>query len=135
MARKKILLDTEQVELVARLTGLGLNMQQVADALGISKDTLERRVTEDENLRLGLAQGRAKAATAVAETAFKLATSGEHPAMTMFWLKTRLGWRENEHPIEAPKPKTMKVYTTTVRNDGVLVRDLIEQIVNESDSI
>ena len=76
-------------------------MQQVADALGISKDTLERRVKEDEPLRAALVLGRANTATAVAETAFKLATSGNQPAMTMFWLKTRLGWREKDTHAEA----------------------------------
>jgi hypothetical protein len=116
------------------LTGLGLNTQQVADALGISKDTLERRVKEDENLRTALVQGRAKAATAVAETAFKLATSGDHPAMTMFWLKTRLGWREKDPAHEPPKQQTVKVYKTVVRDDGTLLRDMVQELLDKSEN-
>jgi hypothetical protein len=134
MARTKIKLNDEQNSLVARLTGLGLNMQQVADALGISKDTLERRVKEDESLRAALALGRANAATAVAETAFKLATSGNHPAMTMFWLKTRLGWREKDPQAEAPQEKTIRVFQTTVRSDGALVRNMVQELIGDQES-
>jgi hypothetical protein len=129
MPRAKIVIDTDQVNLVSRLAGLGLNMQQVADALGISKDTLERRIKEDERLQAAVAKGRAKAATKVAETAFRLATSGEHPSMTMFWLKTRLGWREKDPQLEPPQEKTIKVYQSSIRGDGTLVRNLIQEIV------
>jgi hypothetical protein len=38
----------------------------------------------------------AKANARVVQTAFKQATSGKSPAMTMFWLKTRMGWKETE---------------------------------------
>jgi hypothetical protein len=30
----------------------------------------------------------------VAQTCYQMAISGQHPAATFFWLKTRAGWRE-----------------------------------------
>jgi hypothetical protein len=38
--------------------------------------------------------GAAKATAAVAQTLFKMASSGQCPAATIFWMKTRAGWRE-----------------------------------------
>ena len=112
MGRKKIPFESIDIALASRLTGIGLTMAQVADVLGVSKDTLERRAKESDELRLAISSGRSKAAAAVCETAFNMATSGIHPAMTMFWLKTRQGWREkgNDPGIENVAKKT--VYST-----------------------
>lgn len=45
-----------------------------------------------------LTSGKVEAITTVKKTAFRLATSGRDPKMTMYWLKTRAGWsrRMNE---------------------------------------
>ena len=39
--------------------------------------------------------GATEANTQVAQTMFRMATSGKSPASTMFWLKCRAGWRQN----------------------------------------
>jgi hypothetical protein len=52
---------------------------------------------------------------------FQMATSGQHPAMTIFWGKARMGMREtgviqtqqldaNGKPIDPPKPGTGQVF-------------------------
>lgn len=33
----------------------------------------------------------------VVETLLTMATSGQHPAVSMFWAKTRMGWRETNN--------------------------------------
>ena len=38
--------------------------------------------------------GSVKANSSVAQSLYKMATSGKCPASTMFWLKCRAGWRE-----------------------------------------
>lgn len=69
---------------------LGLNKDQIARILRISKGTLEKYYQEE------LETGRAEGAHAVTQSAFRQAVSGKNPAMTMFWLKTQCRWRETD---------------------------------------
>jgi AraC-like DNA-binding protein len=57
---------------------------------GISEKTLRRCFKAE----LELAAATANAV--VANMAYAMASSGKEPAMTMFWLKTRAGWRETQ---------------------------------------
>lgn len=66
----------------------GMNQTMIANTLGISEPTLRAHYAEK------LAWGAEVALARVAQTAYGMAISGEHPAMTMFYLKTRGGWRE-----------------------------------------
>ncbi|MGI8958361.1 MAG: hypothetical protein ACR2IV_01090 [Bryobacteraceae bacterium] len=50
-----------------------------------------------------LVRGPVHAKTMVLNRLFDLAKSGRHPAMTMFFLKTRAGWSENGNVPELPK--------------------------------
>jgi hypothetical protein len=76
---------------VEDLAGYGLTHAQIAHVLKVSQDTVERHYAEE------LEAGLALALATVAKTAFQMATSGEEPAMTMFWLKTRAKWKEVQH--------------------------------------
>lgn len=76
---------------------------------------------------MAISSGRSKAAAAVCETAFNMATSGAHPAMTMFWLKTRQGWREMGNEPAQGGAGTKTIYSTTFTSDG----NLIQQIMRE----
>jgi predicted transcriptional regulator len=73
------------------LAGYGLTHEQIAHVLGVSQDTVERHYTDE------LEAGLALALATVAKTAYQMATSGDEPAMTMFWLKTRAKWKEVQH--------------------------------------
>jgi|GEM_PF-1095190 len=85
----KTLAEKELAE-IETLAGLGLRFEDIALVKGMCLDTLKKYA--DEYLQ----RGRAKAKAQVMQTAYKMATSGKTPAMTMFWLKTRAGWREGQ---------------------------------------
>lgn len=79
----------------------GFPHEEIADTLGISDETLRKHYREE------LDHGMTKANARVVQTAFQQATSGKSPAMTMFWLKTRLGWKETqkvEHTGQGGEP-------------------------------
>ncbi len=95
MVRSKKTISGEQLKDIERLAGFGLSVEKIAAYLGMSKATLDRRVSESIEVSSALERGRSFSEEAVASTAFQMATSGKHPSVTMFWLKTRAGWREN----------------------------------------
>jgi hypothetical protein len=86
---------------VETLAGYGLTIEQIGHVLECSHDTVRRHYGAE------LERGRAVACAKVTQTAFQMATSGSEPAITIFWLKTRAGWRETvrleggdpDHPI------------------------------------
>lgn len=75
--------DHDEIEMLA---GIGLTQQQIADVKGICVETLVK-YGED-----ALKRGKSKGIGKVARKCFEMATSGKHPAMTMFYLKTQGGW-------------------------------------------
>lgn len=89
-------IDLEQIE---KFAGAGLTIHQIASILRVPKRTFERWQSESEAIKEAIERGRSVAVHNVAATAYTLAVSGECPAMTMFYLKTRAGWRE-KHSIE-----------------------------------
>ena len=82
----------EQRKTVEAMAGYGLREDQIARCIGdrgIDPKTLRK------HFRWELDTGATKANTAVAQTAYRMATSGKCPAMTIFWLKCRGGgWHE-----------------------------------------
>lgn len=96
--RPKIELTVEHRKQIETMSGLGMNLRQIAAVLGVTEITLKRRLSEDPDLFDTVEKGRAMAISVVARTAYQLATSGKVPAMTMFYLKCRAGW--SEKPIE-----------------------------------
>ena len=75
--------------MVKTLSAYGVPQEQIARQVGIrSSKTLRKHFREE------LDRGMLEANTKVAQTLLKMATSGEHPAATFFWLKNRAGWRE-----------------------------------------
>jgi hypothetical protein len=96
MGRKKIEIDLVEVE---KLAAIGLNEQQVADSLGISVPTLERRKKESEDFVSALKRGKAKGIAQVANNLFQQSKSGNVSA-GIFYMKNRAGWKdktETEH--------------------------------------
>jgi len=84
--------DLAEVEMLA---GLGMRYEDIALTKGVCLETLKKYAGEM------LERGKAKAKAQVMQSAFKMALSGKHPAMTTFWLKTQCGWREKgvEQPV------------------------------------
>jgi hypothetical protein len=87
-------LTGKELQEVESMAGLGLRFDDIARIKNMSDDTLKKYAKEQ------LQRGRAMAKAQVMQTAFKMATSGKVPAMTMFWLKTQAGWRENMPVLE-----------------------------------
>ena len=75
---------------VKALAAYGVPQEQIGARIGISHVTL-RKYYQSE-LDLSAMEANAK----VAETCYQMATGGQHPAATFFWLKTRAGWRETD---------------------------------------
>ena len=100
MARPTFIPTDEQRRLVKSLAAYGMKHDAIARRLGIrSTKTLCKHFREE------LDSGDTEANAQVAQTLFQMAISGEQPASTMFWLKTRAGWRETspppkEHPVK-----------------------------------
>lgn len=78
------------------MAGMGLTIAQMAAIMGMGKATLERRLKDNDELKIRLEKGRAKALLSVSRTAYDMAVSGKVPAMTMFYLKCRGGWKETQ---------------------------------------
>ena len=91
---KKRLITPHEIEQCEKMAGLGMTLKQMGHIIGVSKPTLDRRMHDQPELADALERGRAKASAAVRSTAFKMATSGKHAVMTIFWLKCRDQWRE-----------------------------------------
>lgn len=92
---------TEQQRRMAEsLAGCGMRQEAIARMMEIDPKTLRK------HFRRELDGGADKANAQVAGTAFKMATSGECPLMTKFWLQTRNRWtsrpeyvRDEDYPL------------------------------------
>ena len=95
MPNPKIQFDAKQVE---RLAALGDSFDEIAESLGISVTTLNRRRAEKADLEEAIKRGRRKGLTFVENPLVKMATSGENTAATIYYLKTRAGqkWCERQ---------------------------------------
>jgi len=90
MARPRFKITEEKRKTVLALAGYGLKHEQIAHLIGIRSAKTLRKYCRSE-----LTGGTAEANAQVAQTLYKMATSGLHPGSTIFWLKTRARWREN----------------------------------------
>ncbi len=98
--KPKIEIDLAEVE---RLASLGLTQEQIADALGISEDTLYARKRESKDFRDAIKRGQAKGVGSVANVLFEKAMGGD-VASLIFYLKARGGWKETQR-IETNETK------------------------------
>ena len=99
MSRPQFNPTQEQRAIVKSMAAVGLPHEQIALKIGVRSPKTLRK-----HFRLELDLGAVEANYAVGKTGFQMATSGEHPAVTIFWLKTRAGWRERPAFEPAPGP-------------------------------
>jgi hypothetical protein len=101
MARPRFEVTEQNRKTVRALAGFGLTHEQVARMIGLRSPKTLRKYFRTE-----LGMGSLEANAQVARTLFRMATSGENPAATMFWLKTRAKWRERSaddvQPVTPP---------------------------------
>lgn len=94
--RPKILIDEEVTERIRSYSAVGATWDMIAIKTGIGLSTLKR----SEEANHAYQSGKADAILTVGGQAFTMASSGRHPDMTKFWLKTQANWRENHGLIE-----------------------------------
>lgn len=82
---------------VRSLAAYGINHEDIAKMIGLrSPKTLRRHFKEE------LARGSIEATAQVSQTLYQMATSGKDAACTIFWMKTRAGWREKPNAESTP---------------------------------
>ena len=86
MGRPKFEPTDEQRRMAEGLTGFGMREDEIARLIGIDPKTLRK------HFRRELDVGAIRTKAAVAKKAFEMAMSGQHPAMTKFFLERRAGW-------------------------------------------
>jgi hypothetical protein len=89
MSRPRFVPTEEQRRTVKSLSAYGIKQEEIAQMVGLRSTKSLRK-----HFRQELDRGAIEATAQVAQTLYKMATSGKHPAASIFWLKTRAGWRE-----------------------------------------
>ena len=96
MPRSRFVPTDEQRRQVKSLSAIGTKQSATAQRLGITEKTLRKYFREE------LDSGELEANSKVAQALFMMACSGENTAATIFWMKTRAGWREGPHTVAMP---------------------------------
>ena len=86
MSRPRFKPTKDQRKLVQSLAAIGVRQEHISAAIGIrSPKTLRKHFSKD------IAKGDAEATAAVMAAAYGMATSGNFPGVTRFWLSTAGG--------------------------------------------
>ena len=109
MSRKKIKISKSDYPFIEKLASQGLSVTLIADYLGISKATLDRRISECEELSIILNKGRSKGIEAVASAAYQMAISGKSAIMTIFWLRCQAGWKEKNNELDSDESMPIRI--------------------------
>jgi hypothetical protein len=97
MSRPKFVPTDLHRTTVRSLAAYGIQHEEIAHMIGLrSEKTLRRHFREE------LTRGAIEATAQVSQTLFQMATSGKWPACTIFWMKTRGGWREKQSSESTP---------------------------------
>lgn len=94
MPRKPTSLTDEQKAQVEALAAY-LSQEQIADYLGVSRQTFVAIMERDPSVSLRYKRGKASAISSVAHGLLQKARDGDNTA-AIFYLKTQAGWRETQ---------------------------------------
>jgi len=99
VGRKRINIDLEQVE---NLASRGLGTTQIARALGVSWDTIDRNRKRSADFEDALKRGKAKGLAQVTNSLFTSATDGNVTAQ-IFYLKNQDAktWKDRQETVHA----------------------------------
>lgn len=97
MGRPKIEIDISKVEEYA---AQGLSQAEICLCLGISQDTLSRRKADSAAIADAIKSGKAKAASEIADTLYRMAKNKDLGAI-IWWEKTRRGLSDKTTTIVA----------------------------------
>ena len=91
MPRARFVPTEEQRSAVRSMAAYGIKQEDITTEIGLrSSKTLRKHFSPE------IKRGAIQANTRVGQTLYKMATSGENTAASIFWLKTRAGWRETQ---------------------------------------
>jgi hypothetical protein len=99
MPRPKLNPTEEQRLLVKSFAAVGISHEAIAKQIGIRSPKTLRK-----HFRKELDGGSTEANYKVGQTLFQMATSGQCPAATIFWAKTRNHFHEQASPERPPMP-------------------------------
>ena len=74
-----------------------LNQDQIADYLGIARNTLAAIMKRDPEILARYKKGKVSATVDIAQSLIQKARDGD-TACQIFYLKTQAGWREKDRP-------------------------------------
>lgn len=117
----KIKLSNEQINDIEGFSAIGLTQEQIAHILGVSPDTIQRRIKEgDSRITEAISRGKSLAIGNVAKKAYELAIGG-NSAMIKYYLAIHNGWHEKptvnicgSPPDENKKEETEKEYQANI---------------------
>ncbi len=115
--------DIQQIEALA---GYGLPKETIADFFGVSVSLFDMAMKKNPAINRAMVNGVAKAKARVTQTAYEMAISKKFPAMTMFYLKTRLRWTERtviEHQTPQNNEQAQSQMTQAVQDFKMLLED------------
>lgn len=99
VGRPKIEIDIAEVE---RLASQGLTQQQIADALGVSDQTILNRKADSLDFLEAIKRGQAKGIDTVTNALYEQAVNDGSVPAAIFYLKNRAGWKDkSDHEINA----------------------------------
>lgn len=114
--------NEQEVEIACSMYAFGIPQKSIASILRVDEDTLLTKLGDK------MESYKEKANAKVASTLYQMAISGNQPAATFFWLKTRARWRETDRlEIESRNINVnVEAKTTDPRSVVESVRILIE---------
>lgn len=112
--RPEIKITPKELEQAKTLAGYGLTNEQIATIIGIGKSTINTKPELLEAIKLG----KDLAAGNLHKTAYELAVKDKNPAMIMFLLKCKHGFREKN---ELDVTHRMEPIIITRPSDGSVI--------------
>ena len=97
MSRPKFVPTDQHRTTVRSLAAYGTKHEDIAKIIGLRSAKTLRKYFREE-----LTRGAIEATAQVGQTLYQMATSGEEPACTIFWMKVRGGWREKPSAETVP---------------------------------
>ena len=82
-----------------RLAGFGMKSDQIGIVLGFNREMWGDYVANEPLLKEIMERGRMVGAANIAESLVNMATSGEHPSVTIFASKVMLGYKESPQAV------------------------------------
>jgi hypothetical protein len=85
----------KDIKYIQEMYAIGLPLKKIAQVLGISVSTIERRRKEDDALNAALEKGRASTDLMVLNNFYKHLKDGDKTAL-IFYMKTKMGYSEKQ---------------------------------------